>query len=118
MSCIGAIEKAFFDPMNVTFNETLIEHEGLAVIIDASPRFVQAFFRSVRAGLSRPQFHHLWTMVLGILLNVRCAKLTHLAGALPGHTYRTAHGVFLSPSDWDAAPYSSQQRFSVSYRNR
>lgn len=38
-----------------------------------------------------------------MLLNARRAKLTHLAGVLPGHTHRTTHGVFLSRSDWDAA---------------
>ncbi len=98
----GAIEKALFGPMNVVGNDTLIVRKDLAMIIDSPPRFVQAFFRPVRSGLSKPQFHHLWTLVLGILLNVRRAKLTHLAGALPGHTHRTAHGVFLSRSDWHA----------------
>jgi hypothetical protein len=73
------------------------------MIIDAPPRFVQAFFRPVRPGLTKPRFHHLWTLVLALLLGVRRAKLTHLAGALPGHTHRTAHGAFLSRSDWDAA---------------
>ncbi len=41
--------------------------------------------------------------MLGILLNLRRAKLIHLASTLPGHTHRTAHGVFLSRSDWDAS---------------
>ena len=98
----GAIEKALFDPMNMVLTDTLVERKDLAMIIDSPPRFVQAFFRPVRPGLSKPQFHHLWTLVLGILLNARRAKLTHLADALPGHTHRTAHGAFLSRSDWDA----------------
>lgn len=73
------------------------------MFIDSPPRFVRAFFRPVRSGLSRPQFQHLWTLVLAILLNGRRAKLTHLAATMPGHTHRTAHGVFLSRSEWDAA---------------
>lgn len=103
MICNSPIEKALFGPMSVVENITFIEPEGLAMIIDAPPRFARAFFRPARAGLSKPQFHHLWTLVLGILLNARRAKLTHLAGALPGHRHRTAHGVFLSRSEWDAA---------------
>jgi SRSO17 transposase len=99
----GAIEKALFGPMNVVLNDTLIERKDLAMFIDAPPRFVQAFFRPIRWGLSKPQFHHVWTLVLGILLNVRRAKLIHVAGALPGHTHRTSCGVFLSRSDWGAA---------------
>jgi hypothetical protein len=102
MVCDGAIERALFCPMNVVLKDTLIEHKGLAMIIDSPPRFAQAFLRPVRPGLSKPQFHHVWTLILGILLNVRRAKLTHLAGVLPGHAHRTAHGVFLSRSDWDA----------------
>ena len=99
----GAIEKALFGPMSVVGKITFIEHEGLVMIIDAAPRFVQAFFRPVRSRLTKPQFHHLWALVLGMLLNLRRSKLVHLAGTLPGHTHRTAHGVFLSRSDWDAA---------------
>ena len=89
--------------MNVVENDTLIVRKDLAMMIDSPPRFVQAFLRPVHSGLSKPQFHHLWTLVLSMLLNLRRAKLTHLADALPGHTHRTAHGVFLSRSDWDAA---------------
>ena len=96
----GAIEKVLFGPMSVVENDTLIVRKGLGMIIDLPSRFVQAFFRPVRSGLSEPQFHHLWTLVLSILLNARRAKLTHLEGALPGHTHRTTHGVFLSRSDW------------------
>ena len=99
----GAIEEALFGSRNVVRNDTLIERKDLTVIIDAPLGFVQTFFGPVRSGLSKPRFHHLWTLVLSFLLNVRRAKLTHLAGALPGHMHRTAHGVFLSRSDWAAA---------------
>lgn len=39
----GAIEQAPFGPMSVGENITFNEHEGLVMIIDAPPRFVQAF---------------------------------------------------------------------------
>ena len=67
----AAIEKVLFGPMNVVENDTLILRKDLAMIIDSPPRFVQAFFRPVHWGLSKPQFHHLWTLVLSILLNLR-----------------------------------------------
>lgn len=102
MNAVGAIEKVLSGPMNVMVNDTLIVRKDLAMIIDAPPRFVQAFFRPVRSGLSKPRFHHLWTLVLGVLLNARRANLVHLTKTLPGHTHRTAHGVFLSRADWDA----------------
>jgi SRSO17 transposase len=102
LTVVGAIEKALFGPMRVVLTNTTIERKEPAVIIDAPPRFVQAFFRPVISGLSRPQGHHLWVLVLGILLNLRRAKLMHLARVLPGHGHRTAHGVFLRSSDWDA----------------
>jgi SRSO17 transposase len=98
----GAIEKALFGPMNVVLKDTLIVRKDLAMIIDAPPRFAQAFFRPVLSGLTRPQFHHLWVLVLGILLSLRRPKLIHLAAACPGHAHRTAHGAFLAHSDWDA----------------
>jgi len=99
----GAIEKALFGPMKVVFEDTAIERKDLAMIIDAPPRFVQAFFRPVLSGLTRPQFHHLWVLTLGMLLSLRRPKLIHLAAVCSGHTHRTAHGAFLAHSDWDAA---------------
>lgn len=113
MNRLGAIEKALFDPMNVVLNDTLIVRKDLVMIIDAPPRFVQAFFRPVRSDLSRPQFHHLWTLVLGVLLNVRRAKLCHLTAALPDHAHRTSCGAFLARSDWDAAGLLGTQVHSL-----
>ena len=100
----GATEKALSSSMNVVWvlRNTLVERKDLTMIIDAPPRFVQAFFRPVRSRLTKPQFRHLWTLVLGILLNPRRAKLIHLAEVWPGHTHRTAHRVFLSRAEWDA----------------
>ena len=67
---------------------TAIERKEPAVIIDLPQRFVQASFRPVVAGLSRRRFHQ-WVLVLEILLNLRRAKLMHLARVLPSHGHRT-----------------------------
>ena len=78
MIAVGAIEKALFSPMSVVDKITYIEHKDLAMIINAPPRFVGAFFRTIRSELIKPQFHRLWVLVLGMLLNVIRAKLAHL----------------------------------------
>ncbi len=102
MVVVYPIEKALSRPIFVVLKFTRIEVEGLVMIIDAPPAFMQAFFRPIRSSLSKPQFRHLWVLVLGLLLNVRRSKLVHLANTTPGRTHRTAHGVFLACSDWDA----------------
>src|SRR6202035_3473548 len=76
--------------------------EGRAVIISHLPSFAQRFFRPSEARLSRPQFTHLWSLVLGIVLNLRAAKLVHLSALAPQGGHRTRCGAFLSHSDWDA----------------
>jgi len=40
--------------------------------------------------------------VLGIVLNLRAAKLVHLSALVPSGGHRTRRGAFLSHSDWDA----------------
>jgi SRSO17 transposase len=72
------------------------------VIADRVPSFVQRFFSPVRAGLSKPQFPHLWGLVLSAVVSLRAAKLTHLSAVVPGGGHRTSKGAFLSRSDWDA----------------
>ena len=79
----GAIENAPFGPMNVVSNDTLIVRKDLPMIIDSPPRFVQAFVQPVRSGLSKPQFHHVWTLVLGILLNVDSFVITAVSEESP-----------------------------------
>jgi SRSO17 transposase len=76
--------------------------EGRAVIIDHLPSFVQRFFSSMAARVSRPQFSHLWSMVLAVVINLRAAKLLHLSAVTPQGGHRTSRGAFLSHSDWDA----------------
>lgn len=72
------------------------------MIIDHLPAFAQCFFNRFRADLSKPQFAHLWSLVLGLVLNLRAAKLVHLSAVAPAGGHRTGCGAFLSRSDWDA----------------
>src|SRR5688500_3093272 len=76
--------------------------EGRAGIIERLPSFLQGFFRPLKVALSKPQFRHLWSLVLALAVDPRAAKLVHLSAAAPGHGHRTGKGAFLSRSDWDA----------------
>jgi len=76
--------------------------EGRAVIINHLPSFAQRFFHSFETSLSKPQFTHLWSLVLGIVVNLRAAKLIHLSAVAPQGGHRTRCGAFLAHSDWDA----------------
>jgi len=76
--------------------------EGRAVIIDRLPSFVQRFFSPMRPRLSKPQYRHLWSLVLGAVVTLRPTKLSHLSAAGPRLGHRTSKGSFLSRSDWDA----------------
>src|SRR5438309_9060025 len=76
--------------------------EGRAVIIDRLPPIVQGFFSGSRAGLSKPQYRHLWSVVLGFVVTLRAAKVCHLSAAAPRQGHRTSTGAFLSHSEWDA----------------
>lgn len=72
------------------------------MIISHLPSFAQRFFRPFKPQLSKPQFAHLWSLVLGIVINLRAAKLVHLSALAPTAGHRTRCGAFLSQSDWDA----------------
>jgi len=72
------------------------------VIIERLPSFVQCFFSPMRSRLSKPQFAHLWSLVLAVVVNLRASKLVHLSAATPRHGHRTSVGAFLSRGDWDA----------------
>jgi SRSO17 transposase len=76
--------------------------EGRAVIIDRLPPFVQRFFSPMQAMLHKPQFPHLWGLVLSMVVSLRAAKLIHLSAVTPDGGHRTSKGAFLSRSDWDA----------------
>jgi len=77
--------------------------EGRAVIIDRLPSCVKGFFSPLRCRVSKPQYAHLWTLVLALLINLRSAKLVHLARLAPRSTHRTRHGAFLNHADADVA---------------
>lgn len=71
------------------------------MIIDHLPRFLKSFFVPMRGHLSKPQFTHLWTLVLALVINLRSAKLVHLSRLAPRSTHRTRHGAFLNHADAD-----------------
>jgi SRSO17 transposase len=63
---------------------------------------VQRFFSPMRARVSKPQYRHLWSVVLGAVVTLRAAKVSHLSAAAPRAGHRASTGAFLSRSDWDA----------------
>ena len=87
------------------------------MIMQRVPPCVQSFFAPLRRRLSRPQFGHLWTLVLAWAVNLRRSKVTHLAALVTGR-HRTARGRFLSQSDWDAADLLDRQAFMLLGRLR
>jgi hypothetical protein len=70
--------------------------------IDQLPTFLKPFFRPFRVALTKPQFSHLWALLLALVLNVRTSKLVHLTRLLSRSTHRTRHGAFLATSEFDA----------------
>jgi hypothetical protein len=58
------------------------------VIIDRLPSFVQRFFSPMERALSKPQFPHLWGVVLSGVVILRAAMLTHVWGVVPGGGHR------------------------------
>ena len=47
------------------------------MIISRLPSFLQQIFSPMRPQLSKPQFPHLWSLVLAAAVSVRAAKLVH-----------------------------------------
>lgn len=72
------------------------------MIISRLPSFAQRFFHPFESRLSKPQFAHIWSLVLGVVINLRAAKLIHLSVLSPAGGHRTRCGAFLSHSPWDA----------------
>lgn len=73
------------------------------MIIDHLPSCVKGFFSPLRSRLSKPQYAHVWTLVLALLINLRSAKLVHLSRVAACSTHRTRHGAFLNHADADVA---------------
>jgi SRSO17 transposase len=72
------------------------------------PAFLKPFFKSFCLELTRPQYAHLWSLLLAIVLNLRPSKLVHLSRLLPFSTHRTRHGAFLASSGFNAPALLSQ----------
>src|SRR5256885_691039 len=93
--------------------------EGHVVIINHLPSFLQRFFTPMRAAVSRPQFSHLWSLVLAVVVNLRDAKLLHLSSLTPAAGHRTRRGAFyLCPAVANACRERGFTFFSVAQRNR
>jgi SRSO17 transposase len=99
---VGAIEKAQTRPMFLLENNN-VDPEGRVMIIDRRPACLQAFFDPFRSRVSRPQFAHLWSLLLAWVANVQRSVVWQLAARLPEGVHRTSHGRFLTQADWDAA---------------
>ena len=72
------------------------------------PVFLKPFFKSMCLELTRPQYAHLWSLLLALTLNFRSSKLVHLTRLLPFSTHRTRHGAFLASGGFDAPALLSQ----------
>ena len=83
------------------------------MIITRLPSFLQRFFTPFRKSLSHDQFRHLWSFVLGLVVNLRAAKLLHLSNVVPAAGHRTRHGAFLSQGHWDAPALLEQTAVSL-----
>jgi SRSO17 transposase len=66
------------------------------------PSFLKPFFKSICLELTRPQYAHLWSLLLACALNLRTSKLIHLSRLLPFSTHRTRHGAFLASDGFDS----------------
>jgi SRSO17 transposase len=66
------------------------------------PGFLKPFFKSFCLELTRPQYAHLWSLMLAMTLNLRTSKLVHLTRLLPFSTHRTRHGAFLASDGFDS----------------
>jgi SRSO17 transposase len=78
-----------------------LAREGPTVIIDRLPSCVKGFFSPLRPAVSKPQYAHLWALAVALIINLRSAKLVHLARVAPHSTHRTRHGAFLNHADAD-----------------
>ena len=83
------------------------------MIITRLPSFLQCFFAPIRRELSDDQFRHLWCLVLGLVTNLRAAKLLHLSNLTPAAGHRTRHGFFLTHGQWDAPALVEQTAMTL-----
>ncbi len=88
------------------------------MIIVHRPPALQAFFASLRPALSRPQFQHLWAVLLAWVVNMRRSVLFHLTRSTGHRRHRTCLGRFLSTAPWDAPALLDQQVLWTLHRMR
>lgn len=70
------------------------------MLIDTQPPCLRAFFKPFRRQMTKPQFHHLWSVMLSWVVQVGRRAVTQLAEHAPNHGHRTSVGRFLTSADW------------------
>ena len=79
------------------------------MIIDSKPPSLRALFAPFRRVLTKPQFRHLWSVVLAWMVNRGRCDVLHLAQCTSGHGHRTSLGRFLTDSCWDGPDLLNRQ---------
>lgn len=73
------------------------------MLIVTRPASLRAFFSPFRSQLTKPQFHHFWSVMLAWVAHVGRHAVVHLAAHAPTHGHRTSVGRFLATAAWDAS---------------
>lgn len=118
MNSVNTIEKAHFWSMKYALTNTVIDHEGLNMIIDNCPKFLCSFFNPIQPYFSKPQFSHFWAIVLALIIRIGRANVRGFSEVLPQQGHRTSHGHFLAHSQWDASVVLDNRLWAVIRRMR
>jgi hypothetical protein len=70
------------------------------ITIGRIPKYLQTFFRPLRAHFTQPVWDHFWALVMAITIS-EGATIERLVRTLRGSTHRTNHGEFLWRSAWE-----------------
>lgn len=113
MNSVNTIEKAHFWSMKYALTNTVIEQEGLIMIIDNCPKFLRSFFNPIQPYFSKPQFNHLWAITLALVIRIGRANIRGVSKVLPQQGHRTSHGHFLAQSQWNASAVLDDRLWAV-----
>ena len=70
------------------------------ITIGRIPKYLQTFFRPLRAHFTQPVWDHFWSLAMAITISDG-ATIERLVRTLRGSTHRTNHGEFLWRSAWE-----------------
>jgi len=118
MNYVSTTEKAHFWSMKYVLNNTVIDQEGLIMIIDNCPKFLRSFFKPIQPYFSKPQFNHLWAMTLALIIRIGRANIRGVSKVLPQQGHRTSHGHFLAQSQWNASAVLDDRVWAMIRRMR